>query len=133
MKTIGRAGSVAVLMVLALAAAVPAYADQGQFADLLKTTLESIQAGRPNLSSMEPVTADAVEQQIGVVRPILQRLGKILSVTYRGLQTLPGGSGEAYRVRFESGSMLWVISESSAGKIQILWTSGQEATASPNR
>lgn len=110
---------------LAMLVTGAAFAD-GELGSLLRTTLEAIRDGHPNLSQMEPMTADAVQQQNGAVQPVLQRMGAIQSVAYKGMQSMPGGSGEAYAVTFKNGRMLWVISESAAGKIQILWTSGPQ-------
>jgi hypothetical protein len=37
---------------------------------------------------------------------------------------MPGGKAEAYRVRFENGSMLWVASLDGSGKLLVLWSNG---------
>jgi hypothetical protein len=116
----------ALLYSLLLIPGLASSAATGELSAMLKSTIEAVQQGKPNLSDMEPLTAAAVEQQSPAMRPVLKQMGKIQSLAFLGIQNMPMGSGEAYRVKFENGSMLWVISESSAGKIQILWTSGPE-------
>jgi hypothetical protein len=97
---------------------------EGRLGDLLQKTLDSVRAGTPNYSSMEPLTADAVEQGLPQTKRRLTALGAIKSVEYRGIQSTPSGDAETWRVRFENGTMNWLISVTPRGKILILWSPG---------
>lgn len=74
---------------------------------------------------MSPVLLDACEQQTSANQEMLKPLGKITEARYAGIQEMPGGvKAEAYRVRFENGSMLWVASLDGSGKLLVLWSNG---------
>ena len=75
---------------------------------------------------MSPLLADACEQQLEQNRKLLGPLGGIVSATYRGVQDMGNGAkAEAYKVEFERGTMMWVASLDSTGKLLVLWSNGQ--------
>lgn len=121
-----RSLSLWVMLTLLMLSSAPMAQENGTLSGLLRRTLESIQRGSPNLSDMEPLTADAVEKQNSAVQPMLMKMGSITKITYRGIQSMPGTSAEAYKVQFANGSMTWAISKGASGKIQILWTPGPD-------
>jgi hypothetical protein len=73
---------------------------------------------------MSPLLLDACEQQTDANRKMLEPLGKITGTKYLGIQEMPGGKAEAYRVTFERGSMVWVASLDGSGKLLVLWSNG---------
>lgn len=77
---------------------------------------------------MSPLLLDACEQQTDSNRQMLAPLGKISGAKYLGIQDMPGGKAEAYRVLFEKGTMVWVASLDSAGKLLVLWSNGSIKT-----
>lgn len=95
-----------------------------QLEPLLRKTLNSIQAGSPNYSDMEPMLADQVEQQISPIRQRLTQLGSMRSIEFRGIQSTPSGPAEYYRVRYENGQMVWIINLTPSKKIGVLWSPG---------
>lgn len=97
---------------------------EGQYRDLLIQALTAVADGDCPDSLMSPMTADACEQQVDAMRSRLKSLGSIRNVKFRGMQSLPGGQAEAYRVSFENGSMSWFINAGPDGKILVFWTSG---------
>lgn len=80
--------------------------------------------GKCSEEIMSPLLLDACEQQADANRHMLAPLGKIVSAKYLGIQEMPGGKAEAYRVSFEHGSMMWVASLDGAGKLLVLWSNG---------
>lgn len=127
MNTKSTKRSLLVLLTLVMLSSTPMAQENGTLSGLLRRTLEAIQRGSPNLSDMEPLTADAVEKQSAAVQQVLKKMGAITKITYRGVQSMPGTSAEAYKVRFENGSMTWAISRGASGKIQVLWTPGPDS------
>jgi hypothetical protein len=66
--------------------------------------------------SFIPVFAD----EAGVARD------KMIRALYRGVQDMGNGAkAEAYKVEFELGTMMWVASLDSTGKLLVLWSNGQ--------
>lgn len=73
---------------------------------------------------MSPLLLDACEQQADANQRMLAPLGEISGAKYLGIQEMPGGKAEAYRVSFERGSMVWVASLDGSGKLLVLWSNG---------
>jgi hypothetical protein len=113
----------AAVIVLAVVSQV-VLAATGNLSDRLRSELEALRAGSADYSQMEPMLADQVEKSREAIRAALRQVGAIQSVEYRGMQSLPMGQAEAYRVKFERGEMMWLIAVSSAGKLQTLWSPG---------
>jgi hypothetical protein len=103
---------------------IESFAQSGQYAAVLKRSLEAIQAGTPNYSDMEPLIADVVENQLQNIRPKLANLGPVQKLEFRGMQPSAMGPAEYYRVNFEKGRMSWMVNLGSTGKINVLWSSG---------
>jgi hypothetical protein len=125
MNTSSRVFSIA----LALVAISPisVFADDGGVArdKMIRALTESGQ-GKCAEDIMSPLLADACEQQLEQNRKLLGPLGRIVSATYRGIQDMGNGSkAEAYKVEFERGTMMWVASLDSTGKLLILWSNAQ--------
>jgi hypothetical protein len=104
-----------------------AFADEGGVArdKMIRALTESGQ-GRCAEDIMSPLLADACEQQLEQNRKLLGPLGKIVSATYRGIQDMGNGAkAEAYKVEFERGTMMWVASLDTSGKLLLLWSNAQ--------
>jgi hypothetical protein len=117
-------GLLAVCAATVVPSAVLAQSPAPQLESLLRKTLNAVQAGSPNYSDMEPITADQVEASLSAVRQRLNAMGSIKSIEFRGMQSTPGGPAEAYRVRFENGQMTWLINLAPTKKIGVIWTPG---------
>jgi hypothetical protein len=112
---------------IVLGSALIAKADEkGAAKEQLIAALTGTAAGTCPEAVMSPMLLDACEQQLSANRRMLSELGKIKGATYRGLQELPQGvKAEAYRVDFEKGSMTWLASLDSEGKLLVLWSNGE--------
>lgn len=75
---------------------------------------------------MGPMLIEACEQQRARNSQLLGSLGTIVGSTFMGLQEMGNGNkAEAYRVEFERGTMIWLASVDSTGKLQVLLSDGQ--------
>ena len=75
---------------------------------------------------MGPMLIEACEQQRARNSQMLGSLGTIVGSTFMGMQEIGRGTeAEAYRVEFERGTMIWLASVDSAGKLQVLLSDGQ--------
>jgi hypothetical protein len=81
----------------------------------LRASLESIQGGKPDLSTMTPSLASITNAQLPVFVPQIQSLGPIKSITFKSVG--PGGM-DIYDVAFTNGDWEWRIGPLNAqGKI----------------
>ena len=103
-----------------------AFGDDGVAqAKMVRALTESAQ-GKCAEDIMSPLLADACEQQLEQNRKLLAPLGKIVSATFRGTQEMGNGmKAEAYRVEFERGTMMWLASLDTTGKLLVLWSNAQ--------
>lgn len=106
---------------------VPSAAQESQAARAKMTeALTASAQGECAENIMSPLLLDACEQQIDANRTLLAPLGRILDARFMGMQDMGNGlRAEAYRVEFESGTMMWFSSLDSAGKLLVLWSNGQ--------
>ena len=120
-------GIYAVAVALVVISPIAVLADEGGVArDKMIRALSESSQGKCAEDIMSPLLADACEQQLEQNRKLLGPLGKIVSATYRGIQDMGNGAkAEAYKVEFERGTMMWVASLDSTGKLLILWSNAQ--------
>lgn len=116
-----------VLVALVIISPIAVFAEEGGVArDKMIRALSESSQGKCAEDIMSPLLADACEQQLEQNRKLLAPLGKIVSATYRGIQDMGNGTkAEAYKVEFEHGTMMWVASLDSTGKLLILWSNAQ--------
>jgi hypothetical protein len=116
--------SVTIAICLALSAS-SVLAAEGAAKEKMIQALTQAAEGNCDEGIMSPLLLDACEQQSSANQQMLEPLGKITEAKYVGVQEMPGGvKAEAYRVRFEKGSMMWVASLDGAGKLLVLWSNG---------
>lgn len=106
-----------------LAASAFAQSD-GQYRQQLLDALGEAAKGRCSERLMSPMLQDTCEKQMPAMGNSLRQRGAILGATYRGLQQVPGGMAEVYRVKFDKGDMTWMINLQADGKIYTLWSPG---------
>ena len=121
------AGCRARISVRALAAIAPAWSDEAQriqlasaarakrFADqrpyprgeaVLRTLIDEVRAGEPDYSKMSEVVADGTRQQLQTSRAMLNQLGGLKSVSFKGVD--PNG-GDTYEAAFANGKLRVVL------------------------
>jgi hypothetical protein len=97
----------------------------GKLRTKLTDALSETAKGNCSEDLLAPMVLDACEQQLSRMKPMLESLGPIKNVRYRGLDQLPNGvQVEVYRVVFTSGQMTWVVAAGPNGKLTVLWTQG---------
>lgn len=121
-KTVGWISTLFVLFF----AAQPAVADEkGNLGDKVIAALKSVQGGKCPEELMGPLLLDQCEQQLSKMQEHLSSLGEIKGAEYKGIDYYPNGiEAEVYKVRFTKGTMLWLASAGSNGKLVGLWTPG---------
>ena len=88
--------------------------------------LEASADGQCAEDIMSPMLLDACEQQIAQNKNLLGPLGNIIEASYRGMQDMGNGQkAEAYLVKFQGGTMMWLASLDSEGRLLVLWSNGQ--------
>jgi CubicO group peptidase (beta-lactamase class C family) len=80
----------------------------------VRETLETAAAGTPEYERLGPALANAVRQQLPAIRPMLQRLGAIKSIEFRGVG--PAGA-DIYHVTCENGALEVRITLDANGKV----------------
>ena len=117
-------GSVVALLGLIGSSATTAASSEGQYKDLLIRVLTANARGECPGDLMSVLLQDACERQMPNMKPQFDRLGKLQSARYRGIQQSQGGPAEVYRVSFENGEMTWMINTGPDGKILVLFSPG---------
>lgn len=109
------------LGVLAMAV-LPAY---GQSAGpKVKQALEDAANGQCS-SVLSPLVKQSCETQIQNMAATLKKLGKLESLSFKGMENLPqGGNAEAWEAVHQNGRMLWLARLSSDDKLNVFWTPG---------
>ena len=79
----------------------------------LRRTIQELQAGEPKYELMSPQFADVTRQQLGQLKPMLEKQGAVQSVTFKSVG--PGGL-DIYEVKFEHGAMEFRIILDTDGK-----------------
>lgn len=93
--------------------------------DTLITVLTSTSEGKCSPTLMAPSLQYACKQQMPQLQAMLQRSGGIKDASFMGFQQAPDGSTlEAYRVVFERGQALWMISVDQGGRAVALFPAG---------
>src|SRR5215471_6871419 len=67
----------------------------------LRRNIRELQLGQPNYEMMSANLADATRQQLPQLKTIMDQLGALQTVTFKGVG--PGGA-DIYEVKFEHGS-----------------------------
>jgi CubicO group peptidase (beta-lactamase class C family) len=83
----------------------------------LRRNIGELQLGQPDYERMSPNLADATRDQLAQLKIIMDQLGALQTVTFKGVG--PGGA-DIYEVKFEHGSTEWRIMMDSNGKIASL-------------
>lgn len=113
-----------VFAVACMFASLPTVAQRGNNSELLKRALAASAKGQCPPDLMSPMLQGACEQQMPGMGNNLAARGPITGTEFIGIQQTPTGPAEVYRVRFEHGPMMWMISTGPDGKIVILWSNG---------
>jgi hypothetical protein len=80
----------------------------------LRRNIRELQLGQPNYEMMSPNLADTTRQQLPQLKTLMDQLGELQTVTFKGVG--PGGA-DIYEVKFEHGSTEWRIMMDTNGKI----------------
>ena len=80
----------------------------------VRRTLEDVAAGTPNYDELGVTLAAAVKQQLPTMQPMLQRMGAIKSVEFKGVG--PAGA-DIYNVGLENGKVEVRITLDAGGKV----------------
>jgi CubicO group peptidase (beta-lactamase class C family) len=80
----------------------------------LRRNIQELQLGQPNYEMMSPNLAEATRQQLPQLKTIMEQLGALETVAFKGVG--PGGA-DIYEVKFEHGSTEWRIIMDTNGKI----------------
>jgi bla regulator protein blaR1 len=83
-------------------------------ADAVRKMAAGLSSGSPNYDDMTPEIAKTTRDQLARMGPAMKSHGAVQSVEF--LRVGEGG-WDVYRVRYETGTMLWRIGLNSAGKI----------------
>jgi hypothetical protein len=113
-----------IFLLIAISATAASAEGNGRYGAKLLHTLREVANGKCPSDTMSVMLVDACEQQMPVMKPRLQGLGKINETVYKGDQQFPMGMAEIYRVNAEHGSMTWAVSAGPDGKFVIFWTPG---------
>lgn len=82
----------------------------------LRFNLDSMEAGKPDLSNMSPTLAAITQPQLPSILATIQSLGPIQSITFK---TVAPGGADIYDVQFARGAMEWRVMPLNAdGKIE---------------
>jgi hypothetical protein len=82
----------------------------------LRFSLQSLEAGTPDLSNMTPTLAAITKPQLPSMLATIQSLGALQSITFK---TVAPGGADIYNVQFARGAMEWRIMPLNAdGKIE---------------
>jgi hypothetical protein len=80
----------------------------------VRRMIDELQLGKPNYDLMSPGLADATRQQLAGIQSMLNGLGALQSVTFKGVG--PGGA-DIYTVKFETGSLDYRVWLTPDGKV----------------
>jgi hypothetical protein len=83
---------------------------------ILRKTIQDLQEGKPDFSTMEPQLQDAVKQQAQHLADIYRHLGALQSLKYIGNQ----GGNDVYRAVYQNAAVTYTIRLSPSGKISVL-------------
>jgi hypothetical protein len=99
--------------------------EKGELGKKVVSALKSIASGKCPEDQLSPVLQDQCEQALGRMQEKLSSLGEIREAQYKGIEHLPNGTeAEVYKVIFAKGTMLWLASAGSDGKLNALWSPG---------
>jgi CubicO group peptidase (beta-lactamase class C family) len=101
----------------ATAAAIKRFKDQTQdprTEAALRRDIEELRLGQPKYERMSSGLANVTRQQLPQLQAAIQKLGAVVSVTFKGVG--PGGA-DIYEVKFEHGSTEWRILMQSDEKV----------------
>lgn len=66
----------------------------------------------------------ACEQQTTQMVATFKTLGKLKSVTYKGIESMPNGKAEVYLATHQNGKMMWMVVVAPDGKLSTFWSPG---------
>lgn len=92
-------------MDLAAAARTKRFADQKPYPrgeTVLRNLIDGVRAGKPDYKKMSEVVAEGTRQQLPASRAMLDRLGELKSITFKGVA--PNG-GDLYETAFANGKL----------------------------
>lgn len=101
---------------LTLAAFTPASA-QESLRPVLLSLIADAQKGVCG-RQLAPLVASSCQQQIGGLSKRLQSMGAPQAATFQGVDK----QGSVFLVRFERGSMTWLIAQNPSGQVTVFWT-----------
>jgi hypothetical protein len=83
----------------------------------LRRNIDELRRGDPSYDLMSPQLATVTRQQLPQLKAIMDRLGPLQTVVFKGVGA---GGGDIYDVTFENGSTEWRIGLSADGKIEFV-------------
>ena len=93
--------------------------------DKIVKVLEANRTGDCPDDLMAPILLDICEQQVHIMKKWLADLGATKRAEYKGIEKLPNGAqAEVYKIHFENGTMMWMGTVDSDGKLNFMWSPG---------
>jgi hypothetical protein len=83
---------------------------------ILRKTIQDLQEGKPDFSTMEPELQNAVKEQAQHMADIYRHLGALQLLKYIGIQ----GGNDIYRAVYQNAAVTYTIRLSPSGKISLL-------------
>jgi len=83
---------------------------------ILRKTIQDLQEGKPDFSTMEPELQKAIKEQAQHTADIYRHLGALQSLRYIGTQS----GNDIYRAVYQNAAVTYTIRLSSSGKISLL-------------
>lgn len=97
---------------------------EGDKEGIIKEALTAAAGGNCPAKIMSPMLRGTCEAQMPNMATQLSARGTITKIEYMGLQPTAVGPTEVYRVFDAKGSMMWMVSVGSDGKLVTLWSPG---------
>ena len=105
--------------------ALPAMAQDGQYAPQLTRIIAEAAEGTCLAAYMAPSLLDACNGQIEGMSPALRAMGAIEAMTFVSAEETAEGKVETYSVKFAGGrTMNWFIGHERDGKFSVVGTGG---------
>jgi hypothetical protein len=79
----------------------------------VRRSIEELRVGQPKYELMSPAFADVTRKQLPQLKELINHLGALQSVTFKGVGK---GGADIYEVKFEQGSTEWRITLDADGK-----------------
>jgi hypothetical protein len=112
-------------LVLCMLTAPATLAAEGGIGDKIVKVLEANRTGDCPEDLMAPILLDICEQQVHIMKKRLADLGATKRAEYKGVEKLPNGAqAEVYKIHFENGTMMWMGTQDSDGRLNFMWSPG---------